>query len=315
MTVGASLTLGQLQAFLRTKWQLREGGIGGGGVEGSGGGGGVEGGVEGGGGIQGDSDKNIQQLKLYHTHGNNRNFIRKQSGSPVLCDTELDIVTSSASACTLHGDNGVSQTAELNVSQEDPIGNGSTTATGVNSCTHENEHLSTAQCTCTSSCSPKLEKKSRVLCESTCSSAATDTCTCVPIKCPDSQPSSDNTSDNRMKDCQKPNCKCPELTGCEGSTEQCVSAHVCISNRLSADCSRSPGSSQDYPLSDCVHEVDCNPLCNMSTLHQQVHVHVHVLVLAFACTSWSDTRYKVFNMFDVSSKFVHFLFETCRASA
>ena len=289
MTVGASLTLGQLQAFLHTKWQLREEGGGGGGrgMEGSGGVGRVEGGVEGGGGIQGDGDKNIQRLKLYHTHGNNRNFIRKQSCSPVLCNTELDIVTSSASACTLHGDIGVSQTAELNVSQEDPIGNGSTAAAGVNSshtCTRENEQLSTAQCTCTSSCLPKPEKKSRVLCQSTCSSAATDTC--VPMKCPDSQPSSDNVLDNRMKDCQKPNCKsvtssreCQELTGCEGSTEQCISAHVCISNRLSADCCRwSPGVSQDCLLRDCVHEVDCNPLCNMSTLHQQVHVQVHVHV-------------------------------------
>lgn len=289
MTVGASLTLGQLHTFLHTKWQLGEEGEGGEGVEG-------------GGSNPGGGDNSIQRLKLYHAHCKSHDTIRKQSGLPVQCDTKLDKETSAVSACTrmcaLHGvksQNRVSRTVEVNFPSDVLSDDVCTVATGVNpSRACENEQLSTALRVSmhTSSYSPELAKSRE--CESTRSEKATDVDASIPIECPNSQSSSENTLDNGMRDRQNSHCKsltssreCPELSGCDSCTAHHVSEHVCTCNRQSSvDYSGSPGSSQDYPLRGCLCEVDSNPLCDMSTLHQQVmymYVHIHVYSVHLPC--------------------------------
>ena len=103
VTVGSSLTLGDLQSFLTTKWQLRDRGKsdegGGGGGEGGGGGGEGEGGY-------------LQPLTLYHYHGRELSLAGQSSNSSVGCNiTTAD--PASRCVCPKHSKTALQGSLEL----------------------------------------------------------------------------------------------------------------------------------------------------------------------------------------------------------
>ena len=247
------MTLGQLLAFLHTRWKL--GGVG----------------VEGEEGKKSDSNK---QLKLYHTHGRCQNLNCKQS-SHLHCTALENSITKDTSspttASTLQGN--TSQGTEplvtsVGASEEMLPQQDSTAATS-----------DASKCTCTCICSQECKKKQSM---STPQAQPKRSGLCTPVTTTPA-PTSGDVSENRdasVKGNAEYSCNEADtvtnkrvsqvpLEG-DGGTESSVCSGLQSGQFHTSDGDGSPVLGLDSALRGSVHELDYNPQCVLSSIHHEV---------------------------------------------
>lgn len=251
MTLRSSMTLGQLLAFLHTRWKLGEVG--------------VDGGEE-------KKDDSNKQLKLYHTHSRCRNLNCKQS-SHLHCTALENSVTKDTTppttASTLHG--SISQGTEPlgGASQEMLPQQDSTAATS-----------DASNCTSTYTCSQECKKKQST-CMSTPQTQPERSGLCTPVTTPPAtapQTTSGDVSENRDAsvkgnaefscnevDTVTSKCESQEPSEGDGGTSVCSGLQRGQFHRADGD--KSP---VDGALKGCIHELDYNPQCVLSSIHHEV---------------------------------------------
>ena len=242
------MTLGQLLAFLHTRWKLGEVG--------------VEGEEE----KKSDSNK---QLKLYHTHGSCQNLNSKQS-SHLHCTALENSVTkdTSSPASTLQGN--TSQGTEplvtsVGASQEMLPQPDSTATT-----------LDASKCTCTCTCSQECKKKQSMSTPQAQPKRSTPVTTTLAPTYGDVSGNRDaSVKGNAEYACNeadivtnKHESQVP-LEG-DGGTESSVCSGLQSRQFHTADGDKSPVLGLDGALRGSVHELDYNPQCMLSSIHHEV---------------------------------------------
>ena len=271
MTIGSSLTLGQLLAFLHNKWHLGEGGVR----------------EEGGNARVGEEDR-YQRLKLYHTHGEPQDLNSSQYSCASHCaalQSTLVAVTSSHAGSTASQDTQSHSTKRDGVSPQSNQADSSISNTVSPTCTCSTADASKCVCQCASDKNPEhmsavscsraqVENDSAPMQVSVVDVSQTDS----DSKCRgegESLKQDDSSGTSCSVACSardsQPSAEKPVPDMCSGREGSCTRASTCTGEKFVTQGGKGSELMVESVTGSSVQALDCSPQCILSTIDHEVY--------------------------------------------